>query len=156
MEHGVSLMALARVVLLTLCLLGASRPSAATEQNLVLVASAQSPITSLSLAEARKIYLGVPIRVGDKMIQPLRNASDPLLVEVFMQRVMYMASETYERQILNRLFRLGGERPRHFDEARDLTAALYSNPWAITYMWRDVALSTPGIKIVGWSYADSQ
>ena len=142
------MMAIARWLLIMLCLIGSWRASGAAEPTVVLVASAQSPISGLSLSDARKIYLGVPVRIKDKTIQPLRNASDNLLVEVFMQRVMYMASETYERQILNRVFRLGGERPPNFSESTPLLAALQTNPWAISYMWRDVALSTPGIKIV--------
>lgn len=141
-------MAFLRWLLITVFLVGSWRAGAAAEPTVVLVASAQSPISGLSLSDARKIYLGVPLRIKDKPVQPLRNASDNLLVEVFMQRVMYMASETYERQILNRVFRLGGERPPNFSESAPLVVALHTNPWAISYMWRDVALSTPGIKIV--------
>lgn len=151
MEHGVSVMrypirSYLRFLLMWCTLAGAQAQAA--EQGLVLVASTQSPINTLPLQEARKVYLGVPMRLGDKTIQPLRNASDPLLVEVFMQHVMFMASETYERQILNRVFRLGGERPPNFYDNRALATALQTNPWAISYMWRDTARTTPGIKIV--------
>ncbi len=149
MEHGISIMSCLRRILLLLCCLACGQAQATPDQNLVLVAGAGSPIATLPMQEARKIYLGVPVRLGDKTIQPFRNASDPLLVEVFMQRVMFMASDTYERQILNRVFRLGGERPPNFADARALSNALQSNPWAISYMWRETARATPGLKIVG-------
>lgn len=149
MEYGVPLIRLALSIVGFAFWTSVGAAAVAAEQKLVLVASASSPIASLSLPEARKIYLGVPYRVHDKAVQPLRNASDPLLVEVFMQRVMYMATETYDRQILNRVFRLGGERPPVFNEMQALTAALQANPWAISYAWRDKALASPELKVIG-------
>ncbi len=119
------------------------------EQKLVLVTSAQSPIPKLTTVETRRLYLGVPFQVNGRVITPLRNSSDPRLQEVFMQHVMYMATESYERQILNRVFRTGGQRPPVYSEFNALMQALYSNPLAISYLWNETALATPGIKIVG-------
>ncbi len=123
--------------------------TSAADQNLVLVANAQSPITVLTAVEARKLYLGASLQINGKTITPLRNISDPLLQEVFMQRVMYMAKETYERQILNRVFRTGGQRPPIHADVKTLIEALKSDSLTISYMWRETALATPGIKIVG-------
>ncbi len=119
------------------------------EQKLVLVTSAQSPIAQLTTVETRKLYLGVPFQVNGRAITALRNTSDARLQEVFMQHVMYMATETYERQILNRVFRAGGQRPPVYSEPHELMQALYSNPLAISYLWNETALATPGIKILG-------
>jgi hypothetical protein len=103
----------------------------------------------LTLDEARKLYLGKPIQSQDKNIIPLRNISDPVLQEVFMQRVMYMATAAYERQILNRVFRGGGQRPPVYANVRELVEELNSNPLTVTYMWNETALATQGIKIIG-------
>ena len=139
-----------RRVLLLLLFLSAHAPHTwAVDKHLVLVASTKSPISTLTATEARKLYLGMPFRVDGKTITPLRNTSDSLLQEVFMQRVMYMATETYERQILNRVFRMGGERPPIHADPRELIAALRSNFLAISYMWQEAAVAVPGIKIVG-------
>jgi hypothetical protein len=119
------------------------------EQKLVLVTSAQSPISKLTTVETRRLYLGVPFQVNGRAITPLRNTSDPRLQEVFMQHVMYMATETYERQILNRVFRTGGQRPPTYSEPHELIQALNGNPLAISYLWHETALATPGLKIVG-------
>lgn len=121
----------------------------ATDPALVLVANANSPIKVLTKSQARKLYLGELIRVDGRVIVPLRNNSDQLLQEVFMQRVMYMATETYERQILNRVFRAGGQRPSVYSDFTELTDALKNDSMAVSYMWSKAALATSGLKVVG-------
>lgn len=116
---------------------------------LVLVASGQSPITRLTASEVRKLYLGLPLLVEGQTVKPLRNASDPLLTEMFMQRVMFMSSEAYERQILTRVFRAGGSRPPIYRQHQELLLALSRNPMAVTYMLRDQAAAIPALRIVG-------
>ena len=148
MEHGFPMRRLLLLqFFLLLCFYPA--PASAVDQQLVLVTNAQSPITALTPVAARRLYLGVPFQANGLAIIPLRNTSDARLQEVFMQRVMYMATETYERQVLNRVFRTGGQRPPIYSELRELVEALKGNPLAISYMWHETALATPGLKIVG-------
>lgn len=123
--------------------------SAQAEQKLVLVASAQSPIQTLKLADVRKLYLGVPLVLNDTEITPLRNMADTDMQEVFMQKVMYMSSRAYERQILNRVFRSGGHRPEVYTKDADLAEALSTNLFSISYMWEDSVLVSSRLKIVG-------
>lgn len=117
--------------------------------SLVLVANAQSAIQKLSADEARKLYLGVPMLVDSQRIHPLRNNSDPMVQEMFMQKVMFMSTPAYERQILSRVFRMGGTRPQSYAELRELLKALENDPAAVTFLPRDVATARPGLKIVG-------
>lgn len=120
----------------------------AAEPRLVLVTNAQSPISQLTPDEARKLYLGMPIVVDGKVMHPLRNNTDATVQEMFMQKVMFMSTPAYERQILARVFRTGGTRPPVFTEMRDLLKALESDRNAVTYMPRDAATATSGVKIV--------
>ena len=147
MEHGFPMKRLLPLLFFSLLSFYAAAASSA-ELQLVLVTNAQSPITTLTPVEARRLYLGVPVQVNGRTITPLRNTSEARLQEVFMQRVMYMATETYERQILNRVFRTGGQRPPMYSELRELVEALKNNPLAISYMWHETALATPAVKIV--------
>lgn len=118
------------------------------EPSLVLVASAQSAIQRLSPDETRKLYLGVPMMVDNHRIHPLRNNADPKVQEMFMQKVMFMSTPAYERQILSRVFRMGGTRPLAYSSMPDLLKALEQNPVAVTYLPRELA-TRPGLKIVG-------
>jgi len=118
------------------------------EQPLVLVASAHSAIRQLSADETRKLYLGMPTIVDGQRVRPLRNAN-PKVQEMFMQKVMFMSTPAYERQILSRVFRMGGSRPPAYAELRELLAALERDPAAVTYLPREIAVARPGLKIVG-------
>ena len=119
------------------------------EPSLVLVASAQSAIQRLSPDETRKLYLGIPMLVDSQRIRPLRNNTNLKVQEMFMQKVMFMSTPAYERQILSRVFRMGGTRPLAYAELRELLKALERDPAAVTYMPREFATARPGLKIVG-------
>ena len=120
-----------------------------SEPELVLVASVGSPIESLTLAEARKLYLGVPLLVGQQRVHPLRNNTNAVVQEIFMQKVLFMSTPTYERQVLSRVFRMGGTRPAEYASVRELLAALDADPSAVTYVLRAFAELQPGLKVVG-------
>jgi hypothetical protein len=144
-------MALSRTALLLLACL-AFPPvlhARAADSRLVLVAGAHSPIARLSADEARRLYLGMPMLVDGKPVHPLRNNSDAMVQEMFMQKVMYMSTAAYERQIMSRVFRAGGSRPPVYTEAKELLGALESDPAAVTYLPRDQAMATPKLRIVG-------
>ncbi len=121
----------------------------AADTRLVLVAGAQSPLSRLSADEARRLYLGMPLLVDGKPLHPLRNHSDPVVQEMFMQKVMYMTTAAYERQVLSRVFRTGGSRPPVYTEPRELLTALETDPAAVTYMPRDAAMASSKLRIIG-------
>ena len=137
------------LALLACAALSASVPGHAAEPALVLVASAHSAIQRLSPDETRKLYLGIPMIVDGKRVRPLRNNTDPLVQEMFMQKVMFMSTPAYERQILSRVFRMGGTRPAAYGDMNELLKAIEADPAAVTYLTRERAAARPGLKIVG-------
>lgn len=138
-----------RLLLLVCMVLPSSLRAQTVEQSLVLVANAHSAIQRLSPGETRKLYLGIPMIVDSQRVHPLRNSTDPTVQEMFMQKVMFMSTPAYERQILSRVFRMGGTRPVAFAEMRELLKALEKDPAAVTYLPREFATTRPGLKIVG-------
>jgi hypothetical protein len=123
-------------------------PGAAADARLVLVASTQSPIVRISVEEERNLYLGIPILVGGQPVQPVRNITDPVTEEMFLQKIMFMSSQAYERQILSRVFRSGGNPPLVVTNKSDLINALLADRMAVTYMLRETAVAIRGIRIV--------
>lgn len=117
--------------------------------DLVLVTSSTSTITSLTPEQVRKLYLGIPLFSNGQTIKPLLNHSDGYLQEVFMQKVMFMSTPAYERQILSRVFRMGGNRPPAYTGLHKLLNALKSDPSTLTYMYSDEASAHPELKILG-------
>jgi hypothetical protein len=126
------------------------------ELGLVFVTSSKSTTPALTASDIRKLYLGVTLLANEQIIKPLRNNSDDYLREVFMQKVMFMSTPTYERQILSRVFRMGGIRPPVYNNLDKLIDALEADPSTLSYMSRKDAQATPDIKIIGnvWENRD--
>jgi hypothetical protein len=137
------------VVVLTLQWAGACAPAFGAETRaLVLVSSKASQLPSLSQAEVRRLYLGKPIDIRGVHVVPLRNAGDPLLYEVFLQKVVYMSAQSYERLVLAHVYQSGGQRPPMYEESKKLLGALQQDPGSVTFMWRSEAQAIPDIEIV--------
>lgn len=119
----------------------------AAERTLVLVRSEQATAPALTEQEVRKLFLGEALTKNGQRVQALRNHTDALLYEVFLQKIVFMSGRNYERQLLSRVFRLGGQRPPIYEDLGALIAALKANPAAVTFMWEDEAGTIPGIKV---------
>ena len=118
--------------------------------KMVLVAARSSDIGRLSPGDTRKLFLGVPVAAvpSRESMHPLRNASDPVLEEAFLQKVIFMSRDAYERALLIRVMHGGGIRPARFDSETALVDALLADKFAVTYMWADRAAAHPDLKVV--------
>ncbi|MGZ8189976.1 MAG: hypothetical protein ACXWTS_01955 [Methylococcaceae bacterium] len=119
---------------------------AITTRSLVLATSTDSTVPSLTMQEARKLFLGVPLEKDGTHPVPLLNTSDPVTYQVFLQKVAFMSESVYERQTISVVFRLGGKRPESYNDLKELVNALQQNPGAVTYLWEDQVQATQGIK----------
>lgn len=142
---------------LLLCWRASMPANAATEEPyLVLVTSAQSTIPALSANEVQHLYLGVTLFSDGKAIKPLLNYSDSYTQETFMFKVMMMSTQAYERQMLAKIFRVGGNRPPVHAGLASLIHALKADPATISYMFSDQAGAQPDLKIINtlWKNED--
>lgn len=138
-------------VFAAICLSGASAAWAQNTRKLVLVAASGSAITRLSPADTRRLFLGVTVATpsaAGEPLHPLRNASDPALEETFLQKVIFMSRDAYERTLLTRIMHGGGTRPALYDSETSLINALLADKFAVTYMWADKAAAHSNLKIV--------
>jgi hypothetical protein len=120
----------------------------AEEQRIAIVAGAGSGIVVISAKEVRRAYLGASIVLNGVEIKPLLNKTDKLAGEVFLQKVLFMSAEAYERLQLARAFR-GGGRLNTYGNMADLLVALQNDNATITFMLYETAVNTPGIRIIG-------
>lgn len=139
--------------LISLCCLGLLilffNPAVADQaRHIVLVAGANTYVPPLTPAEVRKLFLGVVITKDGQRIEPLLNLTDSLLHEVFLQKVVFMSSENYERQLSARINHLGDPRPQEYSDPWQLISALRSRRGAVSYMWAKDARPRMGLKIV--------
>lgn len=120
----------------------------AAKQDLVLVAANNTAVTQMSPDEVRRLYIGVPIEVDGYFINPLINATDSLVQEIFMQQVLFMSAEVYMRRNLSFSYRKTEIPAQIYSNLPSLIAALKANRYAVTYMLRSTAITIPELKII--------
>ncbi len=144
---------LTRLCLLLALLAPCTGMAIAEEKTLVLVSSRSAPAFQLTRKETRLLFMGLPVDKGGRPLQALLNASDPLAYQVFLQKVIYMSAQNYEKRLLSKVFRLGGRRPPKFRDPQQLLRALSAQPNAVSFMWESRARHHPQLRIVArlWS-----
>lgn len=148
MVHGITFVKKIIAILFAACALLATSMVRAEEQLIAVVVNAESGIKTISAKQARRAYLGASIVLNGIEIKPLLNETDTLASEVFLQRIMFMSAEAYERQLISRSFQ-GGSRPRVYEDLPALLSALHRDNAAITFMLYQAAINTRGIRIIG-------
>ncbi|HHH44332.1 MAG TPA: hypothetical protein ENK49_09355 [Gammaproteobacteria bacterium] len=123
-----------RFLLLLLC--AAVSPSGhAMQCPLLVVANRSAPVNSLSQKTIRRLYLGVPYQTRNGPLQPVRNASDAMLQEVFLQKILFMSKNAYRRVLANRLVQRREAGPAEYRDVSQLIEGLSANPLMISYLW---------------------
>ena len=147
MEHDIPVRIPRVLLLLALGCLGMPELHA-MECPLLVVASATAPVDKLTRKTIRRLYLGVHYATPQGPLQPLRNMSDPLLQEVFLQKILFMSKNAYRRVLATRLVRLREPGPPEFRNIDRLIEALKSDPLRISYIGRDQLPADGSLKIL--------
>ena len=137
-----------RVILLCCISMMLSMDLAATDREVVLVAASTSPLNNIDSLELRKIYLGFIVKQDEKVVKGLRNTEDETLNSIFLQTVVAMSEKSYRRRLLFLPLRHGIPRPLEYNEFENLLKALSTNPYSVTYMWKDDAVRSSKVKIL--------
>jgi hypothetical protein len=150
-SRGLRLLLLALLASLVLC--GATWAQS-DALRLVLVASTSSPVESMSASEVRRLYLGVPVAVAGQNIEALRY-TEHQAQEVFLQKVLFMSLNAYERQIVTHTFRSGRPKPEELGNVAGVTEALLGNPLTVSYLPEEEVRKARGLKVIGklWNSA---
>ena len=138
-------------IVLLLCLVAPARPATHT---VVLVVRADSPVTQLDSVTVRKLFLGLPVLVNGSPLHPLRNRSDPLLDEIFLQQIVAMSQSSYDRQMLIGVNRQLSLRPAEFTREADVVAALRADPNAVSFMWQQDVGHNSAIRVIRVLWSD--
>ena len=141
-------MSLRGTQLLALLLLGLCAGPAGAERVVVLVTSQSCAMTSISMLDVRKAYLGVTIRFGGRNIRAFRLNNDRQLNQVFFQSVVAMSERTYERRLVSLALKYGAPRPKEYSSVESLVNAITRSECGIGYMWSDDADNATGIKSI--------
>jgi len=125
-----------------------SKVSFAGESSGVLVVSEFSSVRKVSVLDIRRMYLGLPSPTNSLIKNTVINFSDINVYNEFLKNVMHMTDRGYRRKIIKRIFRQGGKKVREIHSIKELVKYLEQNPYDVSFMTKDVAMKTKGIKVV--------
>lgn len=131
-----------------LCTLTFFKPSYAQDVIGVLVAAESSPVKKISVLEIRRIYLGLSSSQDSVIRNPVINLSDHKTYKAFLKKVMHMTENGYQRKLIKRIFRQGGEKISEVGNITDLVSHLENNRYDVSFMDEDTAKKTKGIKVI--------
>ena len=137
------------IALLLMLLLGTPSMAASNNRHLVLVTDSTTGITTLSTSEIHKLFLGLPIEKGGHSLEAAINHSDPFLYEIFLQKIVYMSSISYDRHLLSNVIQLGGRRPQVFNNTQSLITALKQKPGTVSVLWENDIRTRSDLTIIG-------
>jgi hypothetical protein len=135
-------------LIFVLLVLSVSLPSYAQDAGGVLVAAKSSRIQKTDILEIRRIYLGLPSSSDSLIRKAAINFADKKTFKDFLKNVMHMTEKGYRRKLIKRIFRLGSGKIIEIENIEKLVRYLKENPNDISFMDKDTAEKTKGIKVV--------
>jgi hypothetical protein len=119
-----------------------------SDQALVIVVRADSPIQALDALQVHKAFLGLTVTVDGNPLRPLINDSQPALHDAFLQHVVGSSEQNYRRRMLMLTLQQGRPAPPVHRQTAELIKALEADPHAITFMWQSSAAPLRQLKTV--------
>lgn len=119
----------------SLFLVGVAPPAYTMGCPLLIVTSQSAPVDTLPQTAIRRLYLGIPYQTQMGSLKPLRNISDDMLQEVFLQKILFMSKNAYQRILASRLVQRRAAGPARYEDLDELIQDLQSNPLFISYIW---------------------
>ena len=149
MEHGAAVKLTRRSLLAGLMATALPQQSRAQRRDIaVLVTSEPDPDLSLASLEVRKLFLGFTIVHDGNVLQPVRNRSDQFLDQIFLQHIVSMSVDAYERRLLAQSIRQGRVRPREVRSREELLRVLTRVHHSVSYAWQADIEGVPDIHVV--------
>lgn len=115
---------------------------------MLVVAASSSPVDHMTRQELRRLYLGVHYQTRYGRLKPVRNEADAMLREVFLQKILFMSKNAYQRALATRLVQLGEAGPAEFRDTKKLIQALHSNPSLVSYLWSSQLPGDGSLKVL--------
>jgi len=103
--------------------------------SVVLFATDADPDLSLATLELRKLFLGFAIQHDGHVLRPIRNRSDARLDAIFLQHVVAMSADVYERRLLELSLQQGRPRPIEVHSRAELLRGLGEARHVVSFAW---------------------
>ena len=133
---------------LLLLLFGGVLPVGARGDRVVLIVNATSPVAMLDAVDIKRLFLGIPVERGGVTLHALLNNSDEQLKMVFLQYVVSMSEQAYQRRLLMLTLEQGRRMPTVYEDGAGLLSAVGAKSGAVSYAWESAALRNPHVRVL--------
>ncbi|MBE9516571.1 MAG: hypothetical protein IME93_06295 [Proteobacteria bacterium] len=105
-----------------------------SDTAVVLVTGSKSDITSISIIEVRRLYLGLPPVSNREAGKAVINMTDSDIFNVFLKNIMHMTEYRYRRRLVKRVFRYGSSQIKEVNSIEELSDHFASNKNDIAFV----------------------
>lgn len=137
--------ALASLIALTLFLATAA---SAPALEIAVVVHPRSPITQVSPAELKAIYLGETTYWNGERLVPVTFQRPSQLQVEFLERVVGVSGNAYKTYWIKRIFREGGIPPLRVSSVEEMVHLISQTPGAIGFIPAEAAEDTSAVRQV--------
>jgi len=106
----------------------------AEDYHAFLITGSSSEVTSVSLHDIRRIYLGGTAIESVNIKNPILNMADHSTYKLFLKNVMHMTEGGYKRKVVKRIFRQGSDKIKVIKDLRKLDQHFKEHPNDICYI----------------------
>ena len=116
-------------------------------EEIAIIVNEEGPLTQISEAEIKEIYLGNIKFMGGVAIAPL-HYSEGLVKDAFLASIVKMNSKKYRLYWTKKIFQEGGHVPAVQNSFQLIVSFVSKNKGAIGYVLRTELTDMKGIKVV--------
>ena len=116
--------------------------------RVVLIVGAACPVSTLDVVDVRRLFLGIPVTRDGATLTAIRNESDPVLQQVFLQSIVSMSPGAYQRRLLALSLEQGRRPPLAFTDLHRLLTSLANDPTIVSYAWESSVARNPRIRVL--------
>ena len=116
-------------------------------EQVVVVVNKDGPLSHLSKAEIRGIYLGEIRFVGGMPVRPIQYPEGPVK-EAFLSNVIGLSAKDYKLYWVKKLFQEGLTPPLVKTDPKEILNAVREDAWGIGYLPKEFVNGTPDIQII--------
>ncbi|HET8759934.1 MAG TPA: hypothetical protein VFN94_02630 [Nitrospiria bacterium] len=120
----------------------------AAPNDLVFVASSETPVQSLKTDEILNIYLGKQRVANGFPVSAIDHSETETIKRTFLERVMRMTHAQYREQLMRRRFQEGAVTPKFVTSADEALNVARETPGAIAYVYESDAGTLRGLKVL--------
>lgn len=128
--------------------LATSWAHAGESRQLVLVASVNSPVQTMTSIETRMLFLGYAVQRGATRLRPIRNVSSAVMNDVFLQHVVAMSRSALDRRLLLAALQKGRTPPPEVASTAAVVRILQADTSAVSYLWLDEAQQAVDLRVL--------